>query len=63
MHSLSDCRVRSLAEAEIMIHKGLGKVLWSVCKFLILSELSIDSAGDKVKVIFDYNVDNDYYVS
>ena len=56
MHSLSDFRVKSLPggrEAEGEMMRGLGKILWSVCKILILSKLSNNSGDDKVKVIFD----------
>ena len=39
MHSLSDLRVRSRPGAKMI--KGLDKILWSVCKNLIFSKLTI----------------------
>ena len=53
MHSLSDFRVRSHPGNEVEM-SGLGKIMWSVCKYLIFSKPSNDSVGDTVKVIFDY---------
>ena len=55
MHSLSDFRVRS-RPADTAQMKALGKILWSVCEILTFSSLSNDSAGDTVKVIFNYKL-------
>ena len=42
MHTLSDFRVRSRpGEAAAKMIKGLGKILWSVCKILVFSKLTI----------------------
>ena len=43
MHSLSDFRVRSRPGGEVEM-KGLGKILWLVCKILIFSKLTIQLA-------------------
>jgi hypothetical protein len=58
MHTLSDIRIRSHpGDYAKTMKKGerLGKILWSVCKILILLKtcnLSFDSAGYTAKVIF-----------
>ena len=55
MRSLSDLRVRAhpndLKSAEMIY--SLAKILWSVSKMCDLLETN-DSAGDTVKIIFDY---------
>ena len=39
MHSLSDFRIRSWpGEVQVEMMKGLGKILWLVCKILIFSK-------------------------
>ena len=59
MHSLSDFRMRSFlieagdSEIEAQMIRDLGRILWSVCKIFDLLKPN-DSAGDTVKVIFDY---------
>jgi hypothetical protein len=56
MHSLSDLRVRSCpggVEAQSIMK--LGKIFWSVYKNLNHLKTN-DSAGDTVKVIFDYEL-------
>jgi hypothetical protein len=53
MHSLSDFRVRARpGKDEARMIKRLGKILWSVCKILIFSKLTI-LLCDAVEVIFD----------
>ena len=55
MHTLSDFRVRSRpGGGEEM--KGLGKILWLVCKNFDLLINTNHSAGDAVKIIFDYTL-------
>jgi hypothetical protein len=55
MHCLSDFRVRLNAdEAEAEMINGLGMILWSVLKIVIISELKVLLAT--VKVIFDYKL-------
>lgn len=58
MHSLSDFRMKSWAGIKpIMMDEGICKILWSVSKILIFTKLSgYDSAGDTVKIIFDYEL-------
>ena len=42
MHTLSDFRIRSPPiNVEVQMIKGLGEILWSVCKILIFSKLTI----------------------
>ena len=59
MHSLSDFRIRSRpvevhpTEVQALLVQGLGEILWSVCKKFDLLQTN-DSAGDAVKIIFDY---------
>ena len=56
MHSLSDFRIRSgPGKVVAQMIKGLGKILWSVCKIVIFFN-TYDPAGDTVKVIFDYKL-------
>jgi hypothetical protein len=58
MHCLSDFRVRScIGGIEAQSIKGLGKILWLVCKiFDHLKTNDSESAGDTVKVISDYEL-------
>ena len=58
MRSLSDLRVRSYDFSKSTSEADLGKILWSVCQILIFSKTkkTNDSAGDTVKVTFDYKL-------
>ena len=58
MRSLSDLQVRSYDFSESTSEADLGKILWSVCQILIFSKTkkTNDSAGDTVKVTFDYKL-------